>query len=68
MFKNISILGNPLSKEELQEVNGGFPFGDGDCCICTYIPAGRPFMILISQSCSIPCPVDGDPEVSGNGC
>ncbi len=67
MKKKISTLGTVLSKNEQKNINGGdFPFND--CCSCVYVPAGSPFPIFITQSCSDPCPVNGDPEQWGNGC
>lgn len=68
MLKNISKLGSVLNKSEQKSINGGFFFPTSDCCVCTYRPAGSPYLVLITQSCSIPCPSDGDFEVSGDGC
>jgi hypothetical protein len=69
MLKKISDLGTPISKNDQKTITGGFPFPPlSDCCVCVYRPAGSPFPVLITQSCLIPCPVDGDFPTSGDGC
>ena len=69
MKKSISKLGTPLSKQEQKEIQGGiFPPFDGNCCSCVYTPAGFMFPIFMTQSCSLSCPVNGDPVDYGDGC
>ncbi|MFY0629238.1 MAG: hypothetical protein JXR05_02585 [Flavobacteriaceae bacterium] len=67
MLKKISNLGSSLSKEELKAINGGI-FPIFDCCSCVYRPEGYMYQVFLTQSCSIPCPVDGDPLTYGDGC
>lgn len=67
MLKKISTLGSILSKNDLKSINGGI-FPIFDCCSCVYTPAGSQFPVFITQSCTIPCPVDGDMEDYGDGC
>ncbi len=68
MKKQILNLGKALDKAEQKQINGGnFPFL-GDCCACVFTPAGSMFPIFITQSCSIPCPQDGDLEYQDTGC
>ncbi len=69
MKKSISKLGTPLSKKEQQDIQGGvFPPFFPDCCSCIYVPQGYPYQVFITQSCSIPCPQNGDPLTYGDGC
>ncbi|SHI93269.1 hypothetical protein [Aquimarina spongiae] len=70
MLKKILNIENTkkLNKKEQQSIHGGgFPFF-GDCCACVFTPRGRSFPILITQSCSIPCPIDGSLEYEDTGC
>ncbi|MCK8523262.1 hypothetical protein M0D21_16905 [Aquimarina sp. D1M17] len=69
MLKKILNIENTkkLNKSEQQSIKGGiFPFFD--CCTCVFRPAGSQFPILITQSCDIPCPVDGSLEYEDTGC
>lgn len=68
MLKKISNFGTPLSKNDQKKITGGFPFPVSDCCVCVYRPAGSPFPVLITQSCMLECPSDGDFPISGDGC
>lgn len=57
-----------LTKKDQQFIKGGgFPFFD-DCCACVFTPGGSPFPVLITQSCSLPCPIDGSFEDQDTGC
>ncbi|NAS32118.1 hypothetical protein GTQ40_14115 [Flavobacteriaceae bacterium R38] len=67
-MKNLLKFGKILSKKEQKEINGGVLLPVSDCCVCIYRPAGLPYQIILTQSCSITCPVDGDPEQYGDGC
>ncbi|WP_298542491.1 hypothetical protein [uncultured Aquimarina sp.] len=56
-----------LSKNEQKSVTGGgFPFFE--CCACVFRPGNSPYPIFITQSCSDPCPTDGDLEYEDTGC
>ena len=68
MKKSILNFGTPLSKSEQKDIQGGIfpPFGD--CCSCIYVPAGYPYQVFITQSCSLDCPQNGDPLTYGDGC
>ncbi len=72
MLKKISNINGAqeLSNTDQKSVKGGFGFPgfDPDCCACTFFPAGSPFMVFITQSCDIPCPVDGSSEYQDTGC
>lgn len=71
MIKNIlNVSGvKKINKQEQKSINGGidFPFFY-ECCTCVFRPANRPFQVLITQSCSIPCPQDGDFDFEDSGC
>jgi hypothetical protein len=73
MLKNISNINGAqeLSNKEQKSVKGGFnfpPFPGNDCCVCTFFPAGSPYLVLITQPCDIPCPEDGSFGSQGTGC
>ena len=68
MKKKISNLGTPLSKNEQKDIQGGLDFPFFDCCSCVYVPQGYMYQIFMTQSCSIPCPQNGDPLDWGDGC
>ncbi|MFT5890998.1 MAG: hypothetical protein ACI9Y7_001097, partial [Dokdonia sp.] len=36
--------------------------------MCTFFPAGSPYLVLITQPCDIPCPEDGSFDFHGTGC
>ncbi|WP_147406188.1 hypothetical protein [Aquimarina sp. BL5] len=70
MLKKILNIDNSkkLSKIAQKSIQGGgFPFFD-ECCACVFRPGNRPFPILITQSCSDPCPTDGSLEYEDTGC
>lgn len=58
-----------INKSEQKSINGGvnFPFFN-DCCTCVFTPANRPYQVIITQSCSIPCPEDGSFGFQDSGC
>ena len=70
MFKNVLNIGTVkvLSKNDQKSINGGFLFPIGDCCSCVFRPAGVPYQVFITQSCSDPCPQDGATEYRDTGC
>ena len=72
MLKKISKItgAEALSKDEQKSVKGGFGFPNfgGDCCACVFTPAGQQFPILITQSCDVPCPMDGTLDYQDTGC
>lgn len=72
MLKKISKItgAEALSNKEQKTIKGGFGFPDfgGDCCACTFFPAGSPFMVFITQSCDDPCPQNGATEYQDTGC
>ncbi|GAA4279455.1 hypothetical protein [Aquimarina mytili] len=70
MLKKILNIENvkELTKNEQKSVTGGaIPIFD-DCCTCVFRPGNSSFPILITQSCSIPCPTDGALEYEDTGC
>lgn len=70
MLKKILNIDNSkkLSKTQQEAIHGGgFPFFD-ECCACVFRPGNSPFPIFITQSCSDPCPTDGDLEYEDTGC
>ena len=73
MLKKISNINGAeaLSNKEQKTIKGGFnfpPFPGGDCCVCTFFPAGSPYMVLITQSCDDPCPQNGATDYQDTGC
>ena len=66
-MKNLLKFGKILTKAEQKKIKGAL-LPVGDCCTCVYRPAGLPYQIILTQSCSLPCPVDGDPIEYGDGC
>ncbi|WP_378180381.1 hypothetical protein [Aquimarina sp. SS2-1] len=57
-----------LSKQQQKTIHGGvFPLF-GDCCACVFRPGNLPYQIIITQSCSDPCPTDGSLEYEDTGC
>ncbi|MAQ74974.1 MAG: hypothetical protein CL613_01420 [Aquimarina sp.] len=71
MFKNVLNIGavKVLSKSDQKLVTGGdLSFPGGNCCSCVFRPAGSPYQVFITQSCSDPCPQDGATEYQDTGC
>ena len=72
MIKNIKNLGTVLSKEDQKTIQGGFLLPINECCICVFRPANSLVLVLITQSCSVPCPQNGssggEGGVEGFGC
>ncbi len=57
-----------LSKKEQKSLRGGMiPIFD-ECCTCIFRPGNSIFQIIITQSCSTPCPTDGSLEYEETGC